>query len=217
MATTVIDTGIGERARPLSPGLKVVLVGAPLVMALGRALLVPLDDQDWDSVMTSMQAHQARSNAGWLLAMAASGLLAATAVILARHLASTGRARAAMFALTTTVIGWASCAGICFGGIYLSVAATAPDRAAQVQVATDFNDAAATGVVFLMAILAAIGYIVLAVGLARASVVSKGAAVLIGLGGATTMLTMGGPVTVLLVLTSLLLTAGHAFASRMEA
>jgi len=70
------------------------------------------------------------------------------------------------------------------------------------------------GVMFLLAIGAMVGYIVLAVALAKASIVSKGAAVLIGLGGVSTIITMGGPVTLLLVLTALLLAAGHALAVR---
>ncbi len=132
-----------------------------------RVLLVPFDDEDWDAVLTSMANHQGRSDAGWLIAMAASGLLAVTAVILAHRLGVTGRTRAAMFATVTTAIGWASCAAICLGGLYLSVAATVPDRAVQVQLQKDFNSGASTGFVFLMALLGVIGYLVLAFGLAR--------------------------------------------------
>ena len=54
----------------------------------------------------------------------------------------------------------------------------------------------------LLCALAAIGYIVLAVGLARGRLVTKGAAVLVAVGGAATLLTMPGPLTPLLVLTA---------------
>ena len=162
-----LPTPTASRAERLTRGVVVLLIGAPLLMAVGRVLLVPFDDEDWDAVLTSMANHQGRSDAGWLIAMAASGLLAVTAVILAHRLGVTGRTRAAMFATVTTAIGWASCAAICLGGLYLSVAATAPDRAVQVQLQKDFNSGASTGFVFLMALLGVIGYAVLAFGLAR--------------------------------------------------
>jgi hypothetical protein len=214
MASTTINHA-PSRERNIS-GTHVLLIVAPLVMALGRALLVPLDDEDWDSVMTSMAANSGRSNTGWLLALAASGLLAATAVLLAQRLKSAGKTRMAMLVTATTAIGWASCAGLSVWGVYLSVAADAPDRVAQVQLAEDFNDSAGAGVGFLMIIIAAIAYVVLAVGLARSSVVTRGAAVLIAVGGAATLLTAGGPLTPLLVLAALLLAAGHALATRTE-
>ena len=215
MTTTTVRHPSDARER-YSTGTIALLVGAPLVMALGRALLVPLDDEDWDSVMTSMAANSGRSNTGWLLAVAACGLLTVTAVVLAHQLRIVGKARMAMFVTITTAIGWAATAGTCLVGLYLAVAAEAPDRAAQVQVQQDLNDSAAAGVGFLMVVIAAIGYIVLAVGLARSSIVTKGAAVLIAIGGAATLVTMGGPLTPLLVLAALLLAAGHGLAARSE-
>ncbi len=212
-----LPTPTARRAERLTRGVVVLLIGAPLLMAVGRVLLVPFDDEDWDAVLTSMANHQGRSDAGWLIAMAASGLLAVTAVILAHRLGVTGRTRAAMFATVTTAIGWASCAAVCLGGLYLSAAATAPDRAVQVQLQKDFNSGASIGFVFLMALLGVIGYAVLAFGLARAHVTSRGAAVLIAIGGAGTIITMAGPLTPLLVLTALLLAAGHALTVRSEA
>ena len=106
-----LPTPTAPRAERLTRGVVVLLIGAPLLMAVGRVLLVPFDDEDWDAVLTSMANHQGRSDAGWLIAMAASGLLAVTAVILAHRLGVTGRTRAAMFATVTTAIGWASCRG----------------------------------------------------------------------------------------------------------
>ena len=197
-------------------GTKVLLVGAPLLMAIGRGLLVPLDDQDWDGVMTSMAANRARSDAGWLIALAATGLLTVTAVLLANRLRDTGRVRMAMFATVATALGWAASAGLCASGLFLSVAADAPDRAAQVLVQEDFVAAASGGAGFVMVVLGAIGYIVLAVGLARSGLVPKGAAVLVAVGGAATLITTPGPVTPLLVLAALLLTAGHGLAVMTE-
>ena len=212
--TTITTDPVADTEVQFSTTAKVLLIGAPLLMALGRALLVPLDDQDYDKTMTAMVAHETRSNTGWLLALAACGLLSVTAFLLARRLADVGRKRAAWFTTITTAMGWAVTACVCVAGLYMTVAAKAPDRAVQVQLQKDFNASAAMGVIFLLAISAMVGYVVLAVGLARASIVSKGAAVLIGLGGVSTIITMGGPVTILLVLTALLLAAGHALAVR---
>jgi hypothetical protein len=191
----------------------VLLLAAPLLMALARLLLVPFDDQDWDGTLTKMADHQGRSDTGWVLAIAASGLLATTATILAHRLQLAGRSRAAAVAIVMTAIGWSGCAAIGLGGLYMSTAAQAPDRAAQVQVLEDFNDGS-SGWVFLMCAVAAIGYVVLAVALARGGVTTRGAAVLIGLGGVGTLLTIGGPLTPLLVVAALVLAAGHGLALR---
>jgi hypothetical protein len=138
-------------------GTKALLIGAPLLMALGRALLVPIDDQDWSGVMSSMAANQARSDAGWLLAIAAAGLLAVTAVILAGRLRLAGKGRTAMFATVSTAIGWAATAAVCFGGLFLSETAKAPDRAAQIALQENFNSGISIGFVFLMIVMGMIG------------------------------------------------------------
>jgi hypothetical protein len=197
----------------LKPLSSLLLIAAPLIMALARVLLVPFDDQEWDSTLTKMAAHQARSDTGWLLAIMASGLLATSAATLSYRLNSAGRTKSATFALVTTAVGWAGCAAIGLGGIYMSVAAHAPDRAGQVQVLKDFNDGN-SGYVFLMCAIAAVGYIVLAIGLGRSRAISVGAAVLIAIGGVATLLTMAGPVKPLLVSSALALAAGHALALR---
>ncbi len=203
-------------AKPTDLGLsdRVLLITAPLVMALGRVLLVPQDDQGWDEMMTDMAAHRGRSDVGWLLAIGASGLLAITAVILARRLQLAGRNRAATMVIVTTALGWATSAAIGGGALIQSAAAGAPGRDIQVQIMDDFNDSNAIGFLFLATLAAVVGYVVLAVALTRAGLVSKGAGVLIFVGGAATIITMAGPMTPLLVAAALLLAAGHGLALR---
>ena len=196
-----------------APFTAVLLVGAPLVMAVGRLLLVPMNDQGWDAALTDAAAHQNRSDAGWLLSMAAAGLLAAAAFLLAHALGRAGRTRAARVAGVTTAVGWAGCAGICAAGMLLSYQGKAADRAVQVQLLKDLN-AGHTAVIFLMCVVGAVGYVVLAVGLARSQVVGKGVAVLLGLGGAATLLTTPGPMKALLVVAAVLLAAGQALVVR---
>ena len=203
-----------ETTRPrLTPTIAVLLIGAPVLMAVGRLLLVPFNDQGWDAQLTEAAAHQSRSDAGWLIAMAASGLLGAAALALAWVLHVAGRTRAAAFTAVTTALGWAGSAGICAGGIFLSYQGKAPDRAAQVQLLRDFNSGH-SAFIFLFCVVAAIGYVVLAVALARSGLVGKGVAILIGVGGVGTLLTMPGPMKSLLVLAALVLLAGQALAVR---
>jgi hypothetical protein len=189
------------------------LLGGPVLMVIGRLLLVPMDDQKWDATLTQAAAHQGRSDAGWILAMAAAGLLGASALALAALLRGAAWPKAAAVAAITTAAGWAGCAGICTAGMMLSYQGKAPDRAVQVQLLKDLN-AGHTGFIFLLCVVAAVGYVVLSVALARAHVIGKTAAVLIGLGGAGTLLTMPGPMKPLLVLTALLLLAGHVLVVR---
>jgi hypothetical protein len=190
-----------------------LLVGAPLLMTVGRLLLVPMDDQKWDDVLTQAAANQGTSDTGWLMALAASGLLAAAALSMTALLHQAGARKAAAFATVTIALGWAGSAAVCMGGVLFSYQGKAPDRAAQVQLLTDFN-AGHSGFAFLLCVLAAVGYIVLAVGLARSGTVGKGAALLVGLGGVATLLTMPGPLKALLVVAALVLLAGQTLVLR---
>lgn len=197
----------------LAPTAAAILVGAPLLMAVGRLLLVPFDDQGWDAVLTQAAAHQNRSGTGWFLAMAASGLLGAAALSLAKLLHLAGRTKAAAFAAVTTALGWAGSAGICTGGLLLSYQGSASDRKVQVKLLNDFNAGQGT-LVFLLCVVAAVGYVVLAVGLARSGVVGKGVAILVALGGVGTLMTMPGPLKLLLVFAALVLLAGQVLVVR---
>jgi hypothetical protein len=190
-----------------------VLIAGPLLMALGRLLLVPLNDQGWDQQLTQAAAHQGRSDTGWLIAMASSGLIAAGALSLASVLRRAGRARAAAFTVVATAVGWAGSAGIATAGLLLSYQGQAPDRAVQVQLLKDVN-AGHTAYIFLLCVVAAVGYVVLSVGLARTQVVSKGVAVALAVGGAGTLLTGPGPAKPLLVLAALVLLVAQGLVVR---
>lgn len=213
MTTTTIERPSITTRSGVGPIGSALLVLAPLLMALARVLLVPLDSDDWNRTLTEMAAHQSRSDLGWLLAIPASGLLGITAAVLGGQLYHQ-RARTATFVIVSTAIGWAATAGVAAQAHLMSEMSKTTDRDAQVRILAEFNDNASTGLVFLLAVIAAVGYIALAVGLARTGLTSKGAALLIGLGGATTLLTMAGPVTPLLVATALVLASGHGLALR---
>src|SRR4051812_43180660 len=134
--TTTLDRPT-TTSRTFTSGIRALLIGAPLLMAGARVLLVPMDDQELDKTLTDMAAHAGRSNLGWFLAMVASGLLAVTGVVLAQRLQAVGRARSAMTAMLTIALGWTGCAAICLGGLFMSAAAKAPDRLVQIQLQKD--------------------------------------------------------------------------------
>ena len=62
-----------------------------------------------------------------------------------------------------------------------------------------------------MCVVGALGFVALAAALARSRVVPMGAAILIGVGGAGTLLVVPGPVKALLILGAVLLLAGHVW------
>ncbi|HEY3833373.1 MAG TPA: hypothetical protein VGO03_13840 [Acidimicrobiia bacterium] len=192
----------------------VLLIAAPLAMAVGRALLVPLDDQRWNKMLTAMADHQSRSDFGWVLALASCGLLTLTVALFARQLNESGRTKTAWFCVIACALGWAGTASTCGAALLMSAAAKSPARAAMIKAVDDFNSGIGVALAFMLVLIAAIGYIVLAVGMTRAKTVSKGAAVIVAIGGVMTLVTMPGPKTVLLVLSALLLCVGHVLALR---
>lgn len=205
-----MDRTAQPRIDPLTITL---LIAAPALMVVARLLLVPFDDQDWDKVLTDAAANQGRSSLGWLLSMAACGLLTVGAVGLARVAAAAGRTRAAAIATVTIALGWAGASAISAAGLLFSYQGQSPDRASQIDVLTKGN-AGHTAFIFLMCVIGAIGYIVLAVALRRAGAASKVAASLLALGGLTTLLTTPGPARPLLVAAALLLLAGQSLVVR---
>ena len=215
MTTTTVRATQGVHFS-FDPLLPVLLVVGPGLMAAARLLLVPIDDDDLGQSMRDMAAAHVRSDAGWLLAMASCSLLLLAGVALARRLAGAGRVRTAVVSVVLTSLGWTGCAALCLAGVVMSAAGRGPDFAAQLAVQEKLNEGS-TAFVFLMVLAGCVGYVVLSVGLARAGQVSKGAAALLGIGGAGTLITMGGPIKALLVLAALLLLAGHLLSQREPA
>ena len=193
----------------LSRTTSALLVIAPVLMGVGGALSVRFDDQDWNGTLTGMAEHHARSDVGWLLMLLSSALLIPAALGLT-DLIRASRPRTANTVGITSVLGWVGSAAICAGGLFMGAMAQSPDRAEQVQVMRDFNSGR-SNFVFLMCVVGALGFVALAVALARSHAVPLGAAILVGLGGAGILLVVAGPVKALLLLGALLLLAGHGW------
>jgi hypothetical protein len=186
-----------------------LFVIAPLLMVVGGALAVRFNDQDWNGTLTDMAAHHATSDVGWLLVLVSSALLIPAALGLT-DLVRASRPRTANTVAITSILGWVGSATICAGGLFMGAMAQSPDRAAQLQVLKDFNSGR-SNLVYLMCVVGALGFVALAAALARSRVVPMGAAILIGVGGAGTLLVVPGPVKALLILGAVLLLAGHVW------
>lgn len=184
----------------------VLLVAAPVVLGLGRVLLVPFDDQGWGQMLTDMANNPTRNALGWSLALFAAGLLTATGLALVRLVSD--RPRLTVPATIGVVTGWAGTAAIASGGLLMGDMAKSPAREAMVDVLTGFNEGNGN-TVFFMVLAGVVGNILLAVALARGGVASKGTAILIGAGAVISLVGAPGPVAPVAITGAALLLAGH--------
>jgi hypothetical protein len=182
------------------------LVAGPLVMTAGRAMLVPHDDENYAGILSQMAEQPASNGIGWFLAFLACALLIPASTGLAGTFADQIRRLSSITSLLL-VVGWVGTSATAPAILVASdIAAKAPAESVAAGLKA-FNDGIA-GAFFLMSVLGIIGAITLAVGLFRSKAVPKPAAVLVGLGIVTTIITMSGPVQGLLLACSLILLAG---------
>jgi hypothetical protein len=142
-----------------------LLVGAPLLMAVGRLLLEPVDDQDFAGTLRDAAAHPSRSGAGWFITVVANGLLAVAAVAMTRPLRDAGRRGPVIVGSIPMSLSWAGCAGIGVWGMSLGYQGQATDQDAQVKILKAFNDGQ-SGLFTLLLVVGIVGHVVLAVTLA---------------------------------------------------
>jgi hypothetical protein len=188
-----------------------VLVAAPVVLLLGRLLVVPMNDQEWDSTLSSMAGQHSRNALGWSLALVAGGLLVIGGIALARLVPD--RPGLTVPALIGVTLGWIGSAGIATGGLLMGDMANSLERGAMVDVLTGFNEGSGN-TVFALAVAGVLGNILLAVALARSAVASTGVAVLVGAGAVVSLVAAPGPVKAIAVAGALLLLAGNVLLVR---
>ena len=184
----------------------VVLATAPLFLAVGRLILVPFDDQEWDGVLTDMAANHSRNAIGWALTLIAAALLSAAGLALVRLLPH--RSRLVLPAAIGVAFGWAGTAAIASGGLVMGDMADSPQRTAMVAVLTNFNEGNGNTIFFLV-LAGVLGNILLAIALARSAIVSKGTAVLLGLGAVVSLVGSPGPFKPIAVTGAVLLIGAH--------
>ena len=127
-----------ERVPGLHRGELVVLAIAPVVLALGRLILVPFDDQEWNRMLGDMAAHHSRNAVGWSLAVVAAALLTIAGLALVRLVPD--RPRLTVPAMLGVALGWAGTAAVASGGLVIGDMANSPERQAVVAVLANFNE-----------------------------------------------------------------------------
>lgn len=195
-----------ERAPGLHRHEVALLVTAPVVLALGRLILVPFDDQEWNRMLSDMAAHHFRNAVGWSMALIAAALLTAAGLALVRLVPD--RPRLTVPALLGVTLGWTGTAAVASAGLAMGNMADSPERDAMVAVLTNFNEGTGN-TIFLVVLAGVVGNILLAVALARSGIASRGTAVLLGLGAVLSLIGAPGPAKPIAVTGALLLIGAH--------
>lgn len=193
-----------------TPGLRrtevVLLVAAPVVLALGRLVLVPFDDQEWNRMLGDMAATHSRNAVGWSLALIAAALMTVAGLALVRLVPA--RPRLTAPAMVGVALGWAGTAAVASGGLVMGDMASSPEREAMVAVLTNFNEGNGN-TIFIVVLAGLVGNVLLAVALARSGVASRGTAVLLGLGAVLSLVGAPGPFKPFAVTGAVLLIGAH--------
>jgi hypothetical protein len=119
--------------------------------------------------------------------------------------------RAAQVATAMTVIGAFGMAVLCSVALVATHLARQPDQAAMADLWEGFFSDSKGELVFLAVVIGVVGFLLLAVGLYRSSEVPRAAAVLVGIGGAATLFTSGGPARPFLVTAAAVALAGFGW------
>jgi len=188
------------------------LVAAPAVLIVARALMTPFRDQDQTAgYLTAIAKNHATSDLGAVLLIAGSILLIPSFIALG------GIVRDRM-----PKLAWAGVALAVIGSVAMTMVATLALVGAQIArfAAPDtrvelwkkiMNTGTGNAVGQLLLFAGLTGCVLLAIGLYRSGVVRHAAAVLVGIGGATTMITTAGPVRVVLIAAATLTLAGFSW------
>jgi len=193
-----------------TPGLRrtevVLLLSAPLVLALGRLILVPFDDQEWDRMLSDMALNHTRNSIGWSLALVAAALLTVAGLALVRLIPD--RPRLTVPAMVGVALGWVGTAAVASGGLVMGDMANSPERAAMVGVLTGFNEGNGN-TIFFVVLAGVLGNVLLVTALARSGVASRGAAALLGVGAVASLIGAPGPFKPIAVSGAVLLLLAH--------
>lgn len=214
LKSSAVPVGAPQRAPYLRRTEVVLLLAAPVVLALGRLVLVPFDDQQWNSMLGEMAVNHSRNTVGWSLALIAAALLTVTGLALVRLIP--GRPRLTAPALIGVALGWVGTAAVASGGLVMGDMATSPERAAMVSVLMNFNEGTGN-TIFFMILAGVIGNILLAIALARGSICSRATAVLLGLGAFASLVGAPGPFKPIAVTGAVLLLCAHLLILRSVA
>jgi len=187
---------------------KIALVTAPLVVLTARLVLVPYWDEA-DMYIRDVADHPGRSDLGASLVIVGAMLLVSSVLVLAR-LVAVDHPRIAVTGAILGVIGCVGMACVSMAALVAGQMVRLGDTDASVALWDRVWNSEKLWPIMTVH-LGALGFIVLAVGLFRAGAVPRAAAVLAGLGGATTMTTAAGPIRPLLITAAAIALVGFAW------
>ena len=187
---------------------KIALVTAPLVVLTARLVLVPYWDEA-DVYIRDVADHPGRSDLGASLVIVGAMLLVSSVLVLAR-LVAVDHPRIAVTGAILGVIGCVGMACVSMAALVAGQMVRLGDTDASVALWDRVWNSEKLWPIMTVH-LGALGFIVLAVGLFRAGAVPRAAAVLAGLGGATTMTTAAGPIRPLLITAAAIALVGFAW------
>jgi len=187
---------------------RIALVTAPLVVLAARLVLVPYWDEA-DVYIREVADHPGRSDLGASLVIVGAMLLVSSVLVLAR-LVAVDHPRIAATGAIMGVIGCVGMACVSMAALVAGQMVRLGDTDASVALWDRVWNSDKLWPIMTVH-LGALGFIVLAVGLFRAGAVPRAAAVLVGLGGATTMTTAAGPIRPLLITAAAIALVGFAW------
>jgi hypothetical protein len=199
------------RAAALTPLNTLTLLAAPLTAIAARLLWVPYEETDETAqYIADLGSQPARADLGAFLMMLSAVLLVPATftlgAIVRQRMPRLARAGTAM-----TVVGAFGMAVLCSVALVATHLARQPDQAAMAELWEGFFSDSKGEFIFLAVVIGVVGFILLAVGLYRSPEVPKLAAVLVGVGGAATLFTSGGPARPFLVAAATLALAGFGW------
>ena len=187
---------------------KIALVTGPLVVLAARFALVPYWDEA-DVYIREVADHPGRSDLGASLVIVGAMLLVGSVLVLAR-LVAVDHPRIAVTGAILGVVGCVGMACVSMAALVAGQMVRLGDTVASVELWDRVWNSDKLWPIMTVH-LGALGFIVLAVGLFRAGAVPRAAAVLVGLGGATTMTTAAGPIRPLLITAAAIALIGFAW------
>jgi hypothetical protein len=188
------------------------LIGAPLVLLIARTLNVPWPG-DGGVVKVGRYVQQiaddpTRSDLGAALVVLGAVLLL-PAMLYLGTVARTRTPRLGAVAMALTLVGCVGIAGVgTVSAIDRQIVQHSPTPAA-IEVIRQYNEN--VPIVDLPILLGVLGFILLAISLYRSRRVPRVAAILVGLGGATTAITSEGPIRPLLLAAAGILLIGQGW------
>jgi hypothetical protein len=200
-----VDTHIPDGSRRQ----RAALVAAPTLAVIARTMWTPFDDEEPAAYLDAVGEHVGRHDIGTGL-MILSGLFLIPAIFALASAAKRRSPRLTLVATSLAVTGAVGMSAFSVIGIFASWFARQPDRAQMVGMWEDLITEPGGELLFLLILIGVLGFVLLGAALRRSGQPLVASA-FVGLGGAATLFTTGGPVRALLIAAASIALAGFAW------